>query len=257
MRRITLLVLSLATALVLVSGVAWAATKDCDDRTCTGTDGNDTLVGNEADQTIFGRGGDDTLKGLGGADYLRGDGKIGESGNDKLFGGSDSDTLYGDAGNNILRGEAGKDIYLFQFNSRGRDTIIDDKTLSRNSIDVVASSTSKLIINLDSSPNVSEVRDAAGTRTVNWSGDVIDQVFTYGPSADTVRGNAAANLMESRGNRDSLYGVEGNDEINVFDRVGGDIVDCGAGNDVVIYDTGDTVSNCEDMRENGASRPGD
>ena len=55
--KIILLVASIALAVVLASGVAWALTK-------IGTDGRDTLVGTNGVDTLVGKGGNDRIYGL-------------------------------------------------------------------------------------------------------------------------------------------------------------------------------------------------
>src|ERR687893_1714224 len=60
MRRVVLVLVAMALALLLVSGVAWAVNK-------IGTDGPDTLRGTNGDDTLIGKGGSDVLIGLRGA----------------------------------------------------------------------------------------------------------------------------------------------------------------------------------------------
>ena len=67
MRRTVLLLTSMALALVLVSGVALAAT-------FYGTDGNDDIRGTQESDQIFGRGGNDILGGGKGDDVIHGGG---------------------------------------------------------------------------------------------------------------------------------------------------------------------------------------
>lgn len=72
-------------------------------------------------------------------------------------------------------------------------------------------------MNLDCSPSRSGVRDASGTLTINGSDDVTTEIGNTDRGSDTIRGN--------------------------------DTVDCGAGNDTVYYDPGDTVRDCEVRRD--------
>jgi hypothetical protein len=62
MRRITLLLMVMATALLAVSGVAWAVTKTCPPlpQKCTGTTGADVLKSTSQDNGMLGGAGNDT-----------------------------------------------------------------------------------------------------------------------------------------------------------------------------------------------------
>lgn len=94
---------------------------------------------------------------------------------------------------------------------------------------------------------------ATGTSTVNWSGNVIDDVFNNGAGYDNIRGNDAGNKIQSIGNYETgtsgsveLVRAEGGDDIiYVADSVGDDTVDCGEGSDRVTYDNGDELIGCE------------
>jgi Ca2+-binding RTX toxin-like protein len=74
MRKTVLLLAAMVTALVLVSGVAWAVTKDCTARAdyCIGTNERDILNGSEERDRIFGLDANDKLFGNGGNDSLLG-----------------------------------------------------------------------------------------------------------------------------------------------------------------------------------------
>lgn len=125
MRKSALLLASAVLALLLASGVAWAATIRCpgdEIDKCEGTEGPDTMYGTDdnfvygygdwiegrggADK-IYGRGGDDGGREIGGGlhggkgeDLLRGG-----DGVDDLYGGRNADRLYGGRGNDSLDGE--------------------------------------------------------------------------------------------------------------------------------------------------------
>jgi Ca2+-binding RTX toxin-like protein len=108
MRKITMLLATVGAMLLLVSGVALAAT-------INGTSGHDTLRGGEGTDIIHGRGGSDTIHGGYGEDRLYGD-----TGNDTLRGGYGGDRLYGDTGNDTLRGGHAQDRI---FGGQGRDIV--------------------------------------------------------------------------------------------------------------------------------------
>jgi hypothetical protein len=74
MRRLTLLLAAVGTALLLSAGLAFAATYDCfPGRACIGTDGPDTLNGSSGWDCMDGRQDDDRLSGNEGGDLMSGD----------------------------------------------------------------------------------------------------------------------------------------------------------------------------------------
>ena len=109
MLRPTGLILAMMSLVVmLLSGVALAATITCTTNPCEGTSGPDTLVGNASKNLIEGNPGADYIAGKGAADTLYGnrdnDEVHGGGGPDEISGGkhSDSDTLYGENGNDTI-----------------------------------------------------------------------------------------------------------------------------------------------------------
>lgn len=251
-KRTLLVCLAVTIVLALTAGVALAVTKQCDAR-CAGTEGNDTLLGTRGGNDMAGLGGNDVLKGFESFDQL-----IGEDGNDELFGGKGGDILYPGPGGDMVRGGEGSDIYHFEADF-GRDVAIDTQTAGAarpNTVVVRRGITSDMIINLNSSANASEIRNATGTLAVNWSGNVMGDAYSESTGADIVRGNGANNQLFSENNGDDVYGGGGDDRISTYDRDGKDTVDCGentdgsADNDTVFYNTGDTVINCENLQEN-------
>ena len=107
-RRTLLILASMMLGVLMVGGVAWAATY-------TGTDGDDYIY-TSSDATpdeVDARGGDDVVIARGGDDELRGgtgiDRIYGNQGNDDIFGGPGNDKLFGFRGADLLIGEAGKD----------------------------------------------------------------------------------------------------------------------------------------------------
>ena len=117
MRRVALVLATMALALLLTSGVAWAVNK-------IGTDGPDTLRGTNRDDNLSGRGGNDDLFGLGGRDNL-----VGGAGKDFLFGGNErfepsggEKNMIGGSGNDALQGGKGSDNIV---GGRGNDFLLD------------------------------------------------------------------------------------------------------------------------------------
>jgi Ca2+-binding RTX toxin-like protein len=132
MRRTVLLLTVMGLALVLASGLAWAATKTGTrrQRQPPGTADNDRMYGLDGNDTLDGRGGNDEISGGAGVDTLYGkagnDEMYGGSGNDKLYGGGSADTFGGDE---WMYGGSGDDILDFKYSyaeaygGPGKDTL--------------------------------------------------------------------------------------------------------------------------------------
>jgi hypothetical protein len=93
-------------AMVLATGMAWAASK-------TGTDGNDRLRGTPQADDIDAKAGNDVARGKKGSDHIWGrygeDKLYGGWGKDKVNGGRHNDTLDGGPRNDVVRGGQGRD----------------------------------------------------------------------------------------------------------------------------------------------------
>lgn len=234
MSRSAMILLTVCVALSVSSGIALAATIHCKTgRICNGTNQRDLMKGTNGFNEMHGKGRADILKGFG-------------------F----DDNLYGEGGNDRLNGGEGSDGYQFTPDNWGKDTITDTPisdtiTGTGNRVYFVGVTTS-LTINLvsDSGP-LPEVKNADATSTVNWSGNVIDEVANVSTGDDTINGNPAANGILSKNGTDTIFAGGGSDLIEVNDSAGGDSVDCGGttinpDNDRVYFDTGDTINpNCE------------
>lgn len=123
MKKTFLLLVVMATALVLASGVAWAATIRCDGGKCRGTQKDDKIVGTDRRDNVSARGGKDDIYLRGGADQASGgqgadkilgnDGSdywvVGGDGDDLIRGGQGYDGLMGDRGDDVLEGGPGPD----------------------------------------------------------------------------------------------------------------------------------------------------
>ncbi len=230
MRRQTILLMAvMGAALLLASGVALAKTIDCQsNRKCVGTRRPDTLFGTSDPDSIFGLERSDTPVGFGAADRLSGG-----SGNDQLWESDSNDVSNGDGADDKLSGGGGSDDYKFD-DGWGDDTRID-KAIADNNTDtgnvVTFTSTSTtpgtLTINLvsDSGP-LPEVSDATGD-TINWNGNVIDNVFDGHQSNDSITGNDRANEIISVASfdNDTISSAGGDDTINVQDGPGSDRVE--------------------------------
>ena len=249
-RRAVLLLIAMSAALVVASGVALAVDKTCQpNRKCVGTKRADTLRGTSGPDRIYGLRGSDDLIGLGAGDRL-----FGGRGNDELWSGDPNDVGNDDGADDKLSGEGGSDVYGFG-DGWGHDTIIDERiadnnTNTGNKVTFTSSSNDPgtLIVNLVSSENTPEVSDELTNNTINWDGNVIDNVLNPHTSNDSITGNNRANNIISIASfdNDTVSSAGGDDFINVQDGPGADNVNCGEGNDTVVFDDpGDIVLNCE------------
>ena len=133
-RRGVRLIVAVAAALLLASGVAIAATLTCQTGSistnpCKGTNSDDTLIGTLGDDYIIGGPtthgyGDDIINGREGNDKLYGgyndDTITGNGGDDTVDGGYNRDTLDGGNGNDKIYGYYNRDKIIGGF---GEDTI--------------------------------------------------------------------------------------------------------------------------------------
>jgi len=118
MRKSALILASAVLAVLVASGVAWAATIDCRasaDR-CYGTNRSDTIngsgvrdiiVGNEEDAGTTLGDGVDLIYGNGGADRI-----YAADGADDVHGNDEKDTIDGNEGNDTLHGNEGDDVFF-------------------------------------------------------------------------------------------------------------------------------------------------
>jgi Ca2+-binding RTX toxin-like protein len=133
MRKTILVVASVALAMVVLGGVAWAANIQCHGARgvltpCKGTKKADRMMGDSGRNRMYGKKGGDTMYGRGNIDGLTGgpgsdrlnggganDGLLGQEGSDKLFGGDVDDELWGagvnspDFSNDYIHGQRGND----------------------------------------------------------------------------------------------------------------------------------------------------
>lgn len=138
MKKAVVLLAALAAALVLASGVAWAATIQCPNRPdngCEGTTKADTITGTPQPDQIRARGGDDVVNARGGdGDFSIGGGgedKVrGQAGSDVAIGGSISgdfstgDLKFADGQDDVVRGGDGDDTTVAGgFGRGGRDRL--------------------------------------------------------------------------------------------------------------------------------------
>jgi len=247
-----------------------------------GTENNDVLSNSSGERDmVYGYEGDDTLYGADGNDQLNGG-----TGNDTLIGGNDEDVLYGDAGDDVLYGEAGEDFldggigndymdggsgndtYIFNLGN-GQDTISDfDYTLENvdtvifgqgilpgniilsrqgDALELTLEGTNdKLTINgyfdyyYRDSFRIERFQFADGT--VWEQADIQNRdVFIYGTENDDVLSNSSGerDIVYGYEGDDTLYGADGNDELNGGS--GNDTLNGGSDQDKLYGDAGDDV----------------
>lgn len=193
---------------------------DGDDVVFAGS-GNDFVLGGAGDDTLFGEAGDDTMFGEDGNDIL-----VGGSGNDYLNGGAGNDVLQGDSGNDVLDGGDGNDQV---FGGDGHDVInaslghdLVDGGTGTNTYDTTKYGSASVV---DLTAGTAVTADGASTAELTNIQNV-----TTGDGADTVTGNAQANIIATGA---------GDDVID--DQGGNDLVDAGAGNDTMMASSGNDL----------------
>jgi len=125
-RRLSLLLAIVVTALVAMAGVGLADTVDCMvNRACIGTNGPDTLDGTRTYDDMDARQGNDVMYGHESFDFMSGDAYAARDtstdGNDRVGGGQNSDELYGYGGNDKLLGRSGGDFIFAEESSENED----------------------------------------------------------------------------------------------------------------------------------------
>ena len=231
-RRAYLLALTLvAVGLLLgtVAGVAWAETTRCEASSrwwCEGTKQNDTMYGDAGFNAMRGLAGNDVLKGGDEGDWL-----YGNQGRDRLYGQSGGDEMVGGPGDDKINGGTGDDWYpKYNDGGWGHDTLADAAgTDELYFADGWTSADLTINLNAQAKPNV---RSANRTSTIEWEGEVIE-IATSGSGDDNIIGNDSDNVLSNGdGGVDTISGRGGTDTIYAYS---GDEVDCGEGDDTLIY----------------------
>lgn len=181
-----------------------------------GGSGSDSLNGNDAANTLTGNAGNDTLLGNSGVDTL-----YGGDGNDRLDGGLYADFSYGGAGNDtfVIKGA---DIADNVDGGSGIDTL--DLTGYTNTS--LGFSVNLAAHTYDFIPTAFGPFSITNVENVNGS-----------ERADTLVGDALANLLSAKGGNDMVNGGDGNDSLE--GAAGNDTVQGGNGNDTVKGGGGD------------------
>jgi Ca2+-binding RTX toxin-like protein len=167
-RTILLMAATMSFVVLVVGGVALAATFTCDDTNCFGTPQDDHITGvsdfsqffdsKAGDDIVEGRGGFDAIHGRSGADTLDGDGSASPD--------NAQDFLFGHGGRDRLEAEGGRDGYD---GGPGADSIHADFTEP-------------------SSGTVDQISAGGGNDTIFANDNAID-VIDCGSGDDTVHDN--------------------------------------------------------------------
>jgi Ca2+-binding RTX toxin-like protein len=236
-----------------------------------GTAGDDAIVGTTGADKIFGLGGNDTICGLGGDDQI-----TGGQGNDTLFGQEGNDTFFwapGD-GSDRIEGASGTDTLVFngsaapenvEFSANGKRIVmtrnvgtialdiadiesIDFKAGGSNDLVVINSllgtGAQQLKIDLEGALN-SNIPDGQPDSIIVFGGTGDDQIAVAGTGNTlTITGaGPAIQIRNSEAALDtlSIYGVDGNDQINAQKLAAGLIkliIEGGPGHDVITGSAG-------------------
>jgi hypothetical protein len=188
--------------------------------------GDDRLSGTPNADRLFGDAGSDNLGGGFGNDLL--DGGPGEN---YYEDGPGDDTIAGGPGNDSLNAGPGRDTFT------GGDG--DDSVDYRGR-------TAGVTVTLDNRPDDGEAGEGDNV------GADVENVFGGSGPDRLVAGSAGTRLAGGPGNdsitgspqEDRVEGLEGDDTIDTRDGRY-DSIDCGAGNDTLLADPGDTGENCE------------
>jgi hypothetical protein len=222
MRRTILLLSAMMLALLLASGVAWAANITCLGGPCVGTEQNDRITGSLEDDVIQALGGRDHVTGRGGDDSVDGG-----RGGDEITGGDGGDSLIGGRGPDEIGGGPGTP---------------DDTPTTRFSCTLSDASTGIFV-------------STEGYQGL--SGDDGNDLLAAGRDNDYLLGGAGRNDLSGNGGSDCLVlsgdeneRVSGGDGDDLFfaAEFNGDDIFCGAGHDTVRADEEDRVAtDCEDV----------
>ena len=238
----------------ILDTLEWAGTVGND---VNGTSGNDTLNGGSGADDIDGGNGNDTINGGGGADTVDA--------------GAGNDTIDGGAGADLVSGKTGNDTYIYDLTD-GTDTYREaGNTASVDTSDVIsfgagidsgditfvrAVNSTDLIINIDTGSQTGQI---VIEDQFNWNagGGLIETILFSDTSTInlttrnyTLTGTDGADALDGvrwgGGITDTIYGEDGNDDINGYDGNdtlyggdGHDHIEGGDDNDAIYGDAGD------------------
>lgn len=276
MKRIVLLIASMALTLLLASGVALAISEiRCRGGECNGTPNNDKMIGSLRRDIMYGFKGDDRLFGRGARDDLYGfDGRdniYGQAGNDKVSGSNGGDSLYGGTGPDFLNGGNNADDLdggpgndevfggpgeysdtFYNWDGNGGDDLLDGGgggdwyifwySFSRPNAGWGHTTISDSDINPDPGQTGTS-RDTLDFE-VWWRDLTIDLSPDAGSEVTDTTGESTIRWSE-RGEFYRVISGSGDDIVEAKDGFP-NTIDCGEGTDTIVLDAGlDKVINCE------------
>ena len=223
-RRAILLMATMAAALVVAGGLAWAgANIQCTGGPCTGTEDSDTITGTQGTDFIRALAGGDFVDALGGDDFVDAGDNL-DCGNcfDQVFGGEGADTILGQEGWDLILGQEGNDIILGGPGSTTNYSLLDGGP----GLDLIVGGDDK-----------DELRTGAGTNNFGFGLGGSDYLVLY--DIDSQDPNPTSQ-------DDYGFGGDGDDFIFAQDGTR-DFISCGTGTDeVVTADEEDVVfGDCE------------
>jgi len=240
MRRTSILMVMVAAAMLLASGVALAAT-------FRGTDGDDKIIGTKESDQIFGLGGKDVLEGRGGGDVIHGgpgnDTGSGDSGNDTIHLGPGNDGTPPppscspgggcvSTGSGYFAGGLGKDVI---YGGDGADRISGDRIIEFGSdteggADIIYGEDGNDIIDGDAGSYTLYGGD--GNDTLGTNNFIYSEVW-YGGAGDDfiIRHHSTEASGSEVAKSDTFYGGDGDDRFYIEAYTNGDLFYTGAGKD--------------------------
>ena len=211
MRKLVLLMASMALAMLLVSGVALAAIVNCEEGAsdCVGTNNPDTLNGSDGEDWMYGLRGDDKLYGNAGGDPIRGG-----RGNDTIRGGGGADFVaYDLEGDDKIYGGGGPDFLVDDSQRCAPDCVLDRNLLVGGEGNDYLHGHNKLF----GGPGDDElygVLDYGGTRVMR-GGLGTDEINSVGRVADTIYAqDGERDEVSCGGKTDTVYYDAGTDVVN-------------------------------------------
>jgi Ca2+-binding RTX toxin-like protein len=208
-----------------------------------GTSSADTITGDANANVLNGLGGNDTIEAAAGDDVVNGgsgdDRIIGGVGNDQIDGDVGTDTAdYSNLGQAVTLGPRG----VLTKGSLGTDSLraiesIIGATNQQNLIDNSAADAGASV-NVNLGTNQLNVLGLPGGQSLSFQVSKFPNVNgTSG--ADTITGDALANILNGLGGNDTIDGADGNDTID--GGAGDDVLMGGAGNDRFIGSSGNDI----------------
>jgi Ca2+-binding RTX toxin-like protein len=224
---------AMAAAVLVVSGVAYALSVQCDGAgdqdpdpgQCRGTNQNDVITGTAQRDLIFALGGFDQVNALGGQDELNGG-----SSNDDLVGGNEPDRYNGGGGSDFLH-EGDPAHNPLSGNDVMKGGGADDFIIGNMGNDIIRG-------------QEGNDRDEGAFFAILFGEEGDDEIYG-GPGEDGMAGQQGTDKHFGGRDNDFIDAVDG-DEVGTQD-----VVDCGSGFDrALVREPEDNVSaNCEEVIE--------